>query len=91
LDFCWNCAGAKYALSKSAAECGIELVLFSGTTSQLPLSRSGHWAMAGRLSPQVALRRLGYLIAASSTRDPRGALTVRIDLIAMITPRLDAA
>jgi len=91
VDFCWNCAGANYALSKSLAECGIEMVLFSGTTKQLPLSRSGHWAAAGRLSPQVALRRLGCLIAASSRHDYRGAMTVRRDLIAMITRQLDAA
>jgi len=91
VDFCWNCAGANYALSKSLAECGTEMVLFSGTTSQLPLSRSGLWTMAGRLSSQVALHRLGCLIAASSTRDPRGTLTVRSELIAMIAHQLDAA
>lgn len=88
-DFCWNCAGANYALSKSLAECGIEMVLFSGTANQLPMSRSGHWAMTGRLSPQVALRRLGCLITASSTRDPRGKFTVRRDLLALITRQLD--
>ncbi|EEF27715.1 conserved hypothetical protein [Ricinus communis] len=32
-------------------------------------------AAAGRLSPQVALRRLGCLIAASSRHDYRGAMT----------------
>jgi hypothetical protein len=90
-DFCWNCAGANYALAKSRAECGVEMVLFSGAVDQLPLSRSGHWATAGTLSPQIALHRLGCLIAAASMRDSRGAMRVRNDLITMITRQLDVA
>jgi hypothetical protein len=89
--FCWNCAGANYAVSQSLAECGIEMVLFEGSADQLPRKRAGHWAVAGALSPRAALGRLGSLIAASSTRQPHMPRVVRRDLLRMITPQLDAA
>jgi hypothetical protein len=89
--FCWNCAGANYAVSQSLAECGIEMILFEGNADQLPRKRAGHWAVAGTLSPQTALGRLGCLIAASSTRQPHMPAVVRRDLLCMITPQLDAA
>jgi len=88
--FCWNCAGANYALAQSPAS-AIGMILFEGLPDQLPTTRVGHWAAAGALSPQAALGRLGWLIAAASTlRSDRRAI-VRRDLLCMITAQLDAA
>jgi hypothetical protein len=88
--FCWNCAGANYALAQSPAS-AIEMVLFEGLADQLPSVRAGHWAAAGALSPQAALGRLGCLIAAASTLRSDRRAVVRRDLLRMITPQLDAA
>ncbi|QCP47899.1 hypothetical protein FAZ95_01105 [Trinickia violacea] len=86
--FCWNCAGANYALMRSLSEGRTDLVLFSGNERQLPRARAGHWAVAGRLSPRVALGRLAHLIAASSTHLMEAG-AVRRDLLSMIAQKLD--
>jgi hypothetical protein len=88
--FCWNCAGANYALAQSPAS-AIGMILFEGLADQLPTVRSGHWAAAGALSPQAALGRLGCLIAATSAPRSDRRAVVRHDLLCMITPQLDAA
>jgi hypothetical protein len=84
--FCWHSIQANRAVLASFAAGRTEMVLFTGSAEELPKRRSGHWALAGTLSPQDALARLGRLLAASSTR---GA--VRRDLLRMIAQQLDAA
>ncbi|MFL9993390.1 hypothetical protein PQR34_21765 [Paraburkholderia sediminicola] len=88
--FCWNCAGANYALAQSPVG-AIEMVLFEGLADQLPSMRAGHWAAAGSLSPQAALGRLGHLVAAASTPRSDRRAVVRRNLLCMITRQLDAA
>jgi len=88
--FCWNCAGANYALAQSPAR-AIEMVLFEGPADQLPSVRAGHWAAAGALSPQTALARLGHLVAAASTFRSGRRAVVRRNLLCMIARQLDAA
>ncbi|SOE64571.1 hypothetical protein SAMN05446935_2490 [Burkholderia sp. YR290] len=83
--FCWHSIQANRAVLASFAAGRTEMVLFTGREEELPKRRSGHWALAGALSPQVALARLGRLIAASSTQ---GA--VRRELLRMIAQLLDA-
>jgi hypothetical protein len=88
--FCWNCAGANYALAQSPA-CAIEMVLFEGLADQLPSVRAGHWAAAGALLPQAALGRLSHLVVAASTLRSHRRAVVRRNLLCMITRQLDAA
>ena len=89
--FCWNSVGANRAVYRSEAECGTEMILFEGKAEHLPRHRAGHWAAAGTLQPHAALGRLGCLIAASSTYQPRMQAGVRRNLLGMIAQQLDAA
>lgn len=87
--FCWHSIQANRAVLASYAAGRTEMVLFAGSKDQLPTRRSSHWALTGRLSPQAALARLGWLIAASSTQ--RGAMQgpVSRELLRMIAQQLD--
>jgi hypothetical protein len=88
--FCWNCTNANFALSQSLAAGGTEMILFAGNAAQLPPERAGHWAAAGKLPPQAALVRLGWLIAVSLEHPTGTHVGLRFDLLRMITQQLDA-
>lgn len=89
--FCWNCVGANRAMARSLHMSHAEMVLFVGAADELPSDRAGHWAAGGRLTSRAALHTLALLIGASSMRLPHGHITVRRDLLALLTRQLDAA
>ena len=69
----------------------LELVLFAGDASELPQSRVGFWAMAGKLPPNAALDAIGRMIGASALPWQASRLAVRKDLLQLIARRVDAS
>jgi len=61
-SFCWNCVGANDAMRASEGSSRVEIALFSGDETRLPLVRSGLWAMAGTRATESALHTLAHAV-----------------------------